>query len=147
MPAAVGREGARSKRRARADAPGRAESVLFRHPSGLRAKRVKLGFAWDLFLFAGVFGIPLFLRGLPNWGAAILALWIADLMLGWAAPGVLRLPEQFALFAAFLGLQVWLGFKGNELTARACRARGWQPTDTRDAGVKRALERWGMAGD
>ena len=147
MPAAAGRDATRAKRRARADAPAAAESVLFRHPSGLRAKRVKLGFAWDLFLFAGVFGIPLFLRGLPQWGAAVLALWIADLMLGWAAPGVLRMPEQFALFAAFLGLQVWLGFKGNELTARACRARGWQPADTRDAGVKRALERWGMAAD
>lgn len=144
MPVAVGREGGRSKRRARAETSAPAASVLFKHPSGLRTKRVKLGFAWDLFLFAGVFGVPLFLRGLPNWGAAILALWIADLLLGWAAPGAIRMPEQVALFAAFLGLQVWLGFKGNELTARACHARGWLRDQPRDAGVRQALQRWGI---
>ena len=143
MPAAAAREAGRT--RTRTAAPAAAPSVLFKHPSGLRTKRVKPGFAWDLFLFAGVFGVPLFLRGLPNWGAAILALWIADLLLGWAAPGALHTPEQVALFAAFLGLQVWLGFKGNELTARACRARGWLPDQPRDAGVKQALERWGLA--
>jgi len=143
MPAAAAREAGRT--RTRTAAPAAAPSVLFKHPSGLRTKRVRPGFAWDLFLFAGVFGVPLFLRGLPNWGAAILALWIADLLLGWAAPGALHTPEQVALFAAFLGLQVWLGFKGNELTARACRARGWLPDQPRDAGVKQALERWGLA--
>ena len=60
---------ARRGRRAAAPRHG----VLFKHPSGARTKRVKLGFAWDLFLFAGLFGVPLFLRGLPDWGAAMLA--------------------------------------------------------------------------
>jgi len=145
MAAAVGRQG-RTKR-ARAAPPERAAGVLFKHPSGLRTRRVKPGFAWDLFLFAGVFGVPLFLRGLPEWGAAILALWIADLLFGWVAPGTLRMPEQVALFGAFLGLQVWLGFQGNRLTARACRARGWLPDQPRDPAVKVALERWGLAGE
>jgi hypothetical protein len=143
MPSAVEGEATRPRRRQRAPAaPAAAESVLFRHPSGERAKRVKVGFAWDLFLFAGVFGVPLFLRGLPSWGAAILALWIADLFLGWAGPGSLRGPGQVALFAAFLGLQVWLGLKGNAITARACHARGWAAANPRDAGVRQALRRW-----
>jgi hypothetical protein len=118
--------------------------VLFKHPSGARAKRVKLGFAWDLFLFAGVFGVPLFLRGLSSWGAAILGLWVVDLGLGRFGRGPLLHPAELALFAAFLGLQLWLGFKGNALTARACRARGWAADNPRDPAVRLALEKWGV---
>lgn len=145
MPLAVEREvrpRARRKRDA-AETPAPAE-VLFKHPSGLRAKRVKLGFAWDLFLFAGVFGIPLFLRGLPEWGAAVLVLWLMDLGLGWHGHGAFYMPAQAVLFIAFLGLQVWLGFKGNALTARACRARGWIADNARDPGVRETLKRWGI---
>ncbi len=149
MSSTVEREDARPRRRQRAPpapAPA-ATSVLFRDPAGERAKRVKVGFAWDLFLFAGVFGVPLFLRGLPNWGAGILALWIADLFLGWAGPTGLRGPGQVGLFAAFLALQVWLGFRGNAITARACHARGWAANNPRDAGVKQALQRWRIAAE
>lgn len=120
--------------------------VLFRAPDGTRTRRVKLGFAWDLFLFTVVFGVPLFLRGLPNWGAAVLALWLADLMIVRAAEGPWHMPAELLLFAAFLGLEIFLGFKGNALTARACRARGWTPDNPRDPGVRRALETWGLAG-
>ena len=131
-------------RRAPAPEATTATSVLFKHPSGARAKRVKLGFAWDLFLFAGVFGVPLFLRGLPNWGAAILGLWLVDLGLGRFGRGPLQHPAEAALFAAFLGLQLWLGFRGNAMTARAYRARGWTADNQRDAGVRLALEKWGV---
>jgi len=141
---------ASAERRPRRAAPAEAmpearPSVLFRAPSGDRAKRVKFGFAWDLFLFAGFFGVPLFLRGLSAWGAAVLGLWLADLGLGRLAPPHLRLPLELALFAAFLGLQVYLGFRGNALTARACRARGWQPEAGRDPAVRAALDAWGIA--
>jgi hypothetical protein len=145
MPASVDRRLRRAAQsEAARDAPAR---VLFRSPTGLRAKRVNAGFAWDLFLFAGVFGVPLFLRGLTAWGAVVLALWLADLGFGRLAPPQLRLPLEFALFAAFLGLQLYLGFRGNALTARACRARGWTPELSRDPAVRRALESWGIERD
>jgi hypothetical protein len=128
-------------------APAAAASVLFKAPTGARAKRVKLGFAWDLFLFSGLLGVPLFLRGLPNWGAAVLALWLADLGLAHWPHAAWSLPAQLALFAAFLGLEIYLGFKGNALTARACRDRGWRPEGTHDQGVRRALDRWGIVPD
>jgi hypothetical protein len=121
-------------------------TVLFKAPSGARTKRVKLGFAWDLFLFAGIFGVPLFLRGLANWGALVLALWIADLGVARLGPRW-SLPAEGLLFVAFLALQVYLGFKGNALTARACHARGWKPDNPRDPSVRRALERWGIAAE
>jgi hypothetical protein len=137
----------RSRRAAAAadPAPAAPPSVLFRHPSGQRAKRVKFGFAWDLFFFSGVFGVPLFLRGLSNWGAAVLGLWVLDLALGRMGRGPLHLAAGVALFAAFLGLQIYLGITGNALTARACRARGWTPESTRDPAVRQALQRWGLS--
>ena len=122
-----------------------ATTVLFKAPSGAKAKRVKLGFAWDLFLFAGFLGVPLFLRGLTNWGACVLALWLVDLALGPVAPAALKGPANVALFAGFLGLQLYLGFAGNALTARACRDRGWLPENPRDPATRRALEQWGIA--
>ena len=146
MPASVEREARPRARRSRAAAAVAATGplrVLFKSPSGARARRVKLGFAWDLFLFAGLLGVPLFLRGLPEWGAAVLALWLVDLALGWIGHGSFYLPAQTALFAAFLGFQIWLGFKGNALTARACRARGWRAEDARDPSVRAALKQWG----
>jgi len=106
MPASVEREARPRARRSRAAAAVAATGplrVLFKSPSGARARRVKLGFAWDLFLFAGLLGVPLFLRGLPEWGAAVLALWLVDLALGWIGHGSFYLPAQTALFAAFLG--------------------------------------------
>ncbi|HXQ49727.1 MAG TPA: hypothetical protein VN802_01430 [Stellaceae bacterium] len=147
MPSSAEREIRPRPRRVAAAAASPRTSVLFKHPSGQRTKRVKLGFAWDLFLFAGFFGVPLFLRGLPNWGATILGLWLVDLALGRLRLGALHLPAEIALFAAFLGLQIWLGIKGNALTARACRARGWSADNARDPAVRNALERWGIAGE
>ncbi len=145
MPASAERETRpRPRRPAAAEAAPARTSVVFRSPSGQRAKRVKFGFAWDLFLFAGFFGVPLFLRGLSTWGAVVLGLWLADLGFGRLVPPVLRLPLELALFAAFLGLQIYLGLRGNALTARACRARGWQPEAARDPAVRRALAAWGL---
>ena len=92
-----------------------------KHSAG---KRVATGFAWDLFLFAGVFGVPLFLRGLPNWGATVLALWRRSLI-GVRPRARPRSQSELALFAGFLGLQLWLGFIGNRLTARTLLAHGW----------------------
>ncbi|HUB94409.1 MAG TPA: hypothetical protein VL993_00740 [Stellaceae bacterium] len=135
---------ARRRRAAAPPAEAAPVGVLFQHPSGKKAKRVKPGFAWDLFLFAGVLGVPLFLRGLTGWGAVVLGLWVADLALGRLAAGPGRLAAEIGLFAAFLGLQLYLGWGGNALTARSYRARGWTPERSRDAGVRRALERWGV---
>lgn len=148
MPSAV-EDATRPRRKAKGTGTvtATAESVLFRHPSGARARRVKVGFAWDLFLFAGVFGVPLFLRGLPDWGAAVLGLWIADLYLGWAGPGAVRGPGEVALFVAFLGLQLWLGLKGNAMTARTWHGRGWAAMNPREPGVRQALRRWGIEGE
>ena len=111
-----------------------------------KEKRIGTGFAWDLFLFAGVFGLPLFWRRLPQWGAAFLALWCFDLLLGRVpvSEGATHLAEG-VLFAAFLALQLWLGFVGNRLTAKAYLAHGWAIDQPNDLGTKRVIERWKLA--
>src|SRR5256885_12975427 len=99
-------------RRDKADATRLPVALNLKQKQSGKEKRISTGFAWDLFLFAGVFGVPLFWRRLPQWGAAILALWCVDLLIG-------RLPiseanarlAEAALFAVFLVLQFWLGFR------------------------------------
>ena len=58
-----------------------APAIRLRRKTGGKVKRIATGFAWDLFLFAGVFGLPLFWRRLHAWGAAVLALWCLDLVI------------------------------------------------------------------
>ena len=131
------------RRASRAEAEKLPPAIRLRRKGGNRTKRLSTGFAWDLFLFAGLFGIPQFLRRLPQWGAAVLALWCVVLVVG-------RIPltepaaraADAALFAIFLALQLWLGFSGNRLTAKALLARGWALDQPGDLGTRRVVERW-----
>jgi hypothetical protein len=95
------------------------------NPQTGEIRQINMGFAWTLFLFSGVFGLPLFLRGLPSWGAVFVALWAVDLLAVWQSSGNARTAAEAILFAVFLVLQLWLGFTGNTLTARTYLARGW----------------------
>jgi hypothetical protein len=136
-----------AKRRASRDAKKAAETsasvITLKHKQSGKEKRISTGFAWDLFLCAGLFGIPLFWRRLHPWGAIVLALWCVDLLIG-------RLPiaaqtarsSEAALFAVFLALQLWLGFRGNRLTAKTYLAHGWVIEQPNDARTKRVIERW-----
>jgi hypothetical protein len=118
-------------------------SIGFVHKARGKERRVATGFAWDLFLFAGVFGLPLFWRRLSSWGAAVLVLWLLVLLVSLVR--VTAEPTQVAqliLFAAFLILQVWLGFFGNRLTARTLLHHGWTIDRPNDRGNKLVIEKW-----
>jgi hypothetical protein len=123
-----------------------AAGLAFKDPRTGKLMRVPAGFAWSLFLFSGLLGVPLFARRLHLWGAVILGLWIADLLASLVVAGRVATVTQSLLFAAFLAVQLWLGFKGNEITARSCLERGWTVVDSDDAATKRLLVRWGLAG-
>jgi len=122
-----------SQRRARRSAKRSGErdvisgSVLLENPRTGEARRLRTGFSWTLFLFSGILGLPLFLRGLYRWGLAFVALWAIDILVVWQSVGAVRGVAEAALFCAFLGLQLWLGFRGNALTAKTYLARGWSP--------------------
>ena len=105
------------------------DELFLENPRSGAVKHVRAGFDWILFLFSGVFGIPLFLRGLHYWGAAFLALWAIDIALVFMAPPLWGLMPQAAVAAIFFVLQLWLGFYGRELTVKAYIARGWRKRD------------------
>ncbi len=131
------------KRRPPPDKERLTRSIVLKHPRTGKTAQVTVGFAWTLFLFSGLLGAPLFLRGLHRWGAVILVLWIADLAAGESGAGIAG-AAQAALFCAFLVVQTWLGLKDNELTAKAYVERGWTIADPGSAATKHVVARWGL---
>jgi hypothetical protein len=118
-------------------------SIAFVHKASGKERRVATGFAWDLFLFAGVFGLPLFWRRLSSWGAGVLVLWLFVLLVSLARVSApVTQTAQLVLFGAFLALQVWLGFFGNRLTARTLLHHGWTIDRPNDRGNKLMIEKW-----
>jgi hypothetical protein len=146
----VARTSSPSRRKGSARGGGAADtsraSIGFKHKPSGRERRVATGFAWDLFLFAGVFGVPLFLRRLPSWGAAVLVLWLFVLIVSIVriSAGATEI-AQLVLFAAFLVLQIGLGFYGNRLTARTLLHHGWTLDQPNDRGAKLVVEKWKLA--
>jgi hypothetical protein len=145
----VARTSASARRKANARgaaADGLPPSIAFRHKQSSKERRVATGFAWDLFLFAGVFGVPLFLRRLPSWGAGVLVLWLLVLIVSILRVGAEATQlAQLALFAAFLVLQIGLGFYGNRLTARTLLHHGWTIDQPNDRGTKLVVDKWRLA--
>ena len=121
-------------------------AIGFKHKPSGKERRVATGFAWALFLFAGLFGLPLFLRRLPSWGASVLVLWLFVLIISIVRVGAEATEiAQLALFAAFLVLQIGLGFYGNRLTARTLLHHGWTIDQPSDRGTKLIIEKWRLS--
>ena len=108
-------------------------------------KQVKVGWSWILFLFSGLFGLPLFLRRLYVWGGVFLILWVANI---YFIPSVESGSEGEIIFASismiviFLCLQIWLGIKGNEMTAKNYLENGWIFSNLENDDVKFAKQKW-----
>jgi hypothetical protein len=115
----------RAARRSKTATRRAADGVLLENRATGETRRVKQGFAWTLFLFAGVLGVPLFARRLYGWGGAVLGLWAFDLGAVRFTAGAARVAIEALIFCVFLGLQLWLGLRGNALTTQAYLHRGW----------------------
>ena len=107
---------------------------------------IKVGWSWVLFLFSGFFGLPLFLRKLNVWGAVFLTLWVTNFI----APAVTRdqdraLGVQLLMFLTFLGLEIWIGIKGNEMTAKNYLENSWVFVNPDDEVTKMAKAKWGIS--
>ncbi|MDR2056010.1 MAG: hypothetical protein LBQ10_09125 [Desulfovibrio sp.] len=119
--------------------------VTMKNPKTGESKEVKVGWSWILFLFSGFFGLPLFLRKLNVWGAIFLVLCIVFLV----APNVI--PNDDDSFALSLvlqlsscGLSIFLGIKGNEMTAKNYLESGWMFAEPDSQQTKMAKSRWGI---
>jgi hypothetical protein len=122
--------------------------VQFKNPRTGEIKEVKIGWSWTLFLFSGIFGLPLFLRKLNVWGELFLALAVVNII----GPPLVDMSHPFVgiglrvnLFFVFLGLEIWLGIKGNEMTAKNYLENGWLFADEGTDSVRFARDKWGLA--
>ncbi|QKF78228.1 hypothetical protein [Arcobacter defluvii] len=115
------------------------------NPKTGEVKEIKVGWSWILFLFSSFFGLPLFLRRLYIWGGILLSLGIVYII----APSMMYDEEEslgliIVLNLVFLGLQIWLGIKGNEMTAKNYLELGWHFTNPNSDEVKFAKGKWGI---
>jgi hypothetical protein len=74
-----------------------------------------------------------------------LILWIVYII----APSIMQNEEEalglmILLNLVFLGLQIWLGIRGNEMTAKNYLELGWNFTNPDSDEVKFAKGKWGI---
>jgi len=105
----------------------------FRHPGTGSVKLVESGWSWSLFFGATFLGLPLFFRGLTRWGVIMFTVWAVGIALPFIDHSTTDLAVlQWIMSAVVFGLCVYLGFKGNELSAEHYMACGYERADTRD---------------
>ena len=132
----------RKKRAARGPADPPAARIGLKPPGGGKLKWIRVGFAWDLFVLSPLFGIPLFLRKLPQWGAAMLALLLIWLVLGEFLGEPAKDYAGLLLFAVFVAVDLFLGFAGNRLTAQSYLRHGWTVDHPDYAATRKVMVRW-----
>ena len=109
-------------------------------------KEIKVGWSWTLFLFSPLFGLPLFLRKLNVWGAIFLALWIAHFIVNAMVAKDSDTATAMLVFLslAVLGLEIFVGVKGNEMTAKNYLENGWVFVEPESDLTKMAKMKWGI---
>lgn len=118
--------------------------IEFKNPKTGEIKTVKVGFSWTLLLFSGFFGIPLFLRKLNTWGGISLGLCFINILLS-ASNSHAAAAASIGPNLVSLGLSIWMGIKGNELTAKNYIESGWELRNRESDSTRYALGRWGLA--
>lgn len=123
-------------------------------------KDLNVGWSWSLFLFSGFFGIPLFMRKLTAWAVTMLML-----SLIFAASNVmtssivssgdltdenigllLTLGTAKLVLSLVMGvLAIFLGLKGNKMTAVNLLGRGWSFSSPDSDSVRFAKLKWKLS--
>lgn len=114
-------------------------------------KFVKVGWSWTLFLFANFLGIPLFLRGLNILGVLLIILDIISWGIKFSGS---MISDEYIVIAAsasmivslfMLAVAIWLGMKGNEITAKHYLNKGWVFGNSDEISTKFARMTWKLA--
>ena len=121
--------------------------VSMKNPKTGEIKEIKVGWSWTLFFFSGFFGLPLFLRKLHVWGSIFLSLWVLNMIMGAALA-----PEQALVYSILfmfiqIGLAIFIGIKGNEMTAKNHLENNWVFIDPNSEITKLAKMRWGISAE
>ncbi|HVO14849.1 MAG TPA: hypothetical protein VMV26_06530 [Alphaproteobacteria bacterium] len=118
--------------------------VTLKHPASGRLKFVETGWSWSLFLGAGALGLPLFFRGMALWGAVMVVLWSLQLAEPFIAPDGGTDTLDLILMLAVAGLCLFLGYRGNALTARHYLACGYEFAEPDSLEARVAAQSWGL---
>lgn len=132
--------------------------VAMKNPQTGEIKEVKVGWSWILFFFSGFFGLPLFLRKLNTWGCVFLCAFIFNIFLNILPFMVMESMETDAILTLLgvcstvslvvlcfeFGLAIYMGSKGNELTAKNYLKLGWVLAEPDSDDVKVAKSKWGL---
>jgi hypothetical protein len=101
--------------------------IALRHPRTRNLRLIDTGWSWSIFLGAAFFGLPLFFRGLALWGTLMFVLWSLQLAVTLTIPDSDTLERILNL--GVLGLSLYLGFRGNDLSVRHFIACGYELVD------------------
>jgi hypothetical protein len=105
-------------------------SVSLRNPVTGQIMVQQEGWSWSCFFGSSVLGLPLFKRGLPVWGAAMLAFDIVTFVVGWV-PTDRGETLYFWMSALALAASVFFGLKANDMATQRALAHGWEFADPR----------------
>lgn len=124
--------------------------ITFKNSITGETATIKVGFSWILFLFSSFFGIPLFLRKLYFLGVIMLILEAANIILVvfsesyysnyYSELVFLMYVLQFGMF----GLNIFLGIKGNKMTALNYIKLGYKITNKEDYKINIVKESWNL---
>ncbi len=105
-------------------------TVTLRHPRTGETKVLEEGWSWGCFLGCGFLGIPLFRRGLQDWGSVMVAFNIVAVIVEFV-PTERALTLDTWLTIIGLGLCVFFGMKANQMAIERYRDLGWVFADPR----------------
>lgn len=104
---------------------------------------IKVGFSWVLFLFSCAFGIPLFERKLYAYSFVYFSYWVILIALFTSIKITIFIAYIVFISTIMIMLfSLYLGFKGNEITAKNYLKLGFRFVDSYSDNVKYAKERW-----
>jgi hypothetical protein len=119
--------------------------VSLRNKTTGEIKFQKIGWSWTCLFFAGLLGIPLFVRRLNVWGGIMLLLWflnfyvgnfsqtLSDQMISWAG-----------LFIIEMGLSIFFALKANGMAGKAYLEHGWEFAEPDAEATAIARRKWGL---
>ena len=106
---------------------------------------LSIGWNWTFFFFGPVLGIPLFWKGLSAWGAVMVMLWGADVILPIVLPAAARVDHILLVpMVLMAGLTIFLAHSGNAMIGKKYLARGYEFARPFSAEARFAARRWGL---
>lgn len=119
--------------------------ITFKNDMTGETARVKVGFSFILFFFSSFFGIPLFLRKLYLFGVIMLILVCTNFTLSIFSYNYFELEFlTYVIQLGMIGLNIFLGVKGNKMTALNYIKLGYKITDKEDYKINMVKESWNL---